>query len=216
MQAGDGMRAARLPPHLEVDLDEWRPWHDNSCRLPVNQDTRLNAIRHSFYEEAIAGRAEQGRQIRVTTYVLASRGVDVEGTHHALTEHAQRMDWRLGGLRFTDKYVSRPDDARPAFNEACRYAAAGFVDGILTPDRAALTPSDEAYEAYLRWLHDRLSFVAFLPTTSQRLPSSSTPIGLRSRDGQESSKRSSCPATLRPMAPGRHHHIRNIRANQWS
>lgn len=160
------MRAHRLVPHLKDDPDEWRPWYDNTPRLRLNQDSRLNSIRHGFYEEAISARVEQGRQVRVTTYVLAPRGADAEGVHAALAAHAESLGWRIGAERFTDVPANGRDDARPAFSAACRYAASGFVDGVLTLDRAMVTPNHEAYEAYLRWLHDRLSFLAFVPPAS--------------------------------------------------
>ncbi|WP_455357169.1 recombinase family protein [Streptomyces sp. SYSU K217416] len=151
-----------LVPHDEIDPDEWHPWRDNSPRLRPTASTRLSALHRSFFE-AVAARP----QIKVTTYVLTQRGENAESAHQALAEHAESLGWRLGSERFTDEWQGGPADARPAFNEACRYAAAGFAHGILAPDRSALAPSDEAYESYLRWLHDRLSFIAFLPAAAQ-------------------------------------------------
>lgn len=184
------MRVPRLVPHLEYDPDEWRPWCDNAPRLRPSSSSRLSALRRSYYEEGVAARTQQGRQVKVTTYVLATIGTDVDAAHEALGAYAVHMGWRVGTQTFTDEPPGGPTEARPAFNEACRYAASGFVDGILALARSTLTPSDEAYESYLRWLHDRLSFIAFAPppVASPHTSPLLAPVGSGSRDGQEPSK----------------------------
>ncbi|MET8518248.1 hypothetical protein [Streptomyces sp. NPDC005077] len=187
------MSAPRLVPHLQDDPDEWRPWYDNAPRLRLSSSSRLSALRRSFYEEGIAAQAEQGRRVKVATYVLAGIGTDVDAMHQALGVYAGRMGWRVSTQSFTDDPRGCPPEARPAFRAACRYAASGFADGVLALDRFALPSSDEAYESWLRWLHDRMSFIAFAPLaiagpqTSQLL----APAGSGGRDDQEPSTGSS-------------------------
>ncbi|MFJ2818517.1 hypothetical protein [Streptomyces sp. NPDC087294] len=129
--------------------------------------TRLGALRRTFYDEALDFVSARGRLVRVATYVATDPAVSAEPQHDALTTYAEQvMGWRLGAQRFTD-HVRRDEHActRPELSRACQYAGTGRVDGILTAGRASL-PSDDVYEVYLRWLHDRLAFIAFSQISS--------------------------------------------------
>ncbi|MGY4934836.1 hypothetical protein ACWD7T_27740 [Streptomyces sp. 900116325] len=198
------MMAPRLVPHLQDDPDDWGPWYDNAPRLRLSSSARLSALRRSFYDEGIAAQAAQGRRVKVATYVLAGIGTDVDAMHQALGVYAGRMGWRVSTQSFTDDPRGCPPEARPAFRAACRYAASGFADGVLALDRFALPPSDEAYESWLRWLHDRMSFIAFAPLAIATPQTSLllAPSGSGGRDDQEPSTGSSGIATARAMAPG--------------
>ncbi|MFE6335228.1 hypothetical protein ACFVOK_18720 [Streptomyces sp. NPDC057798] len=103
-----------------------------------------------------------GRRIRVTTVVFAGPGVDAGATHTLLGPYARDRGWDVHRERFTDEPSRGPLRTRPQFNTACRRAGSGFVDGVLTTDRGAMPSTDEAYEAYLRWLHRHYAFIAFL------------------------------------------------------
>ncbi|RPK32434.1 hypothetical protein EES39_38770 [Streptomyces sp. ADI92-24] len=150
-------------PDVEVDA-EW-PYYDRAPRERLSAGSRLAALRRGFYENALSAVAKD-RQVRVTTYVLAGPGIDAGATHALLAEFADGRGWRLCRGCFTDRprLGPVPAGARPEFYRACRAAGAGFVDGILTTSRQAMPASDDAYEGYLRWLHDRFTFIAYLPT----------------------------------------------------
>ncbi|MYW67168.1 hypothetical protein GTY65_24315 [Streptomyces sp. SID8379] len=136
-------------------------WKPPQARFRPTTDARLNALRHSFYGDAIAA-LKPGRAVTVTTYVLASPGVDVDATHELLGRHARDRGWTVHRDRFTDTPVNGPLPIRPQFNLACRHAGAGFATGVLAVGRAAMPSTDETYESYLHWLHSRCAFIAFL------------------------------------------------------
>jgi hypothetical protein len=156
----------RLQPVPADELDEpWLWWKPAEPRFRMTADARLSALRRSVFGDAMAG-VKPGRPIRVTTYVFAAPGVDVDATHALLGRHARDRGWAVHRERFTDEPPGGPLPIRPQFNIACRRAGSGFVDGVLTTDRGAMPSTDEAYEAYLRWLHRHTVFVAFMqPTT---------------------------------------------------
>ncbi|MET8807903.1 hypothetical protein [Streptomyces sp. NPDC004546] len=118
-------------------------------------------MRRSIFEDALAA-VKPGRPIKVSTYVFAGRGTDPDAVHALLAEHARDRGWVVHRARFTDEPTDGPLPARPQFNLACRHAGSGFVDGVLAIDRGAMPTTDEAYEAYLRWLHRHYAFIAFL------------------------------------------------------
>lgn len=153
-------------------MDEDWPWSDlEAPRHRLSTGSRLTALRRSFLDSALSAIARD-RPIRVSTYVLASSGTDVVAAHTLLSEHAAGRGWRVHREHFTDQPPGgpTPTDVRPGFNLACRHAGAGFVDGILATSREALPPSDDAYEHYLRWLHDRFAFIAYSQPTVEGTP----------------------------------------------
>ncbi|MFD9394165.1 hypothetical protein ACFWBB_26535 [Streptomyces sp. NPDC060000] len=151
------MRLQLVP---DDEIDDWDPWRPSAPRLRPSASSRLNALRRSFYEDALSA-IGPGRPIRVATYVFAARGVDVDAAHAMLAEHARDRGWTVHRDRFTDEPTGGPLPARPQFNRACRHAGSGFADGVLASGRGAMPTTDEAYESYLRWLRDRYAFLAF-------------------------------------------------------
>ncbi|MFC9931694.1 hypothetical protein [Streptomyces sp. NPDC127190] len=121
-------------------------------------------MRRSVYEDALAA-IRAGRPVKVSTYVFATPGVDVDATHRLLAEHARDRGWVVHRERFTDEPTAGTAPSRPQFHLACRHAGSGFVDGVLAVGREAMPSTDEAYEAYLRWLHRHYSFIAFQQQT---------------------------------------------------
>ncbi len=155
----------RLRPVTLDEIDEPRWWWTRpEPRFRPTPDARLSALRRSVYDDALAAiRAE--RPVKVSTYVFATPGLDVHATHRLLAEHARDRGWVVHRECFTDEPTAGPVPARPQFNRACRHAGSGFVDGLLAVGREAMPSTDEAYEAYLRWLHRHYSFIAFLQPT---------------------------------------------------
>ncbi|MFI7415349.1 hypothetical protein ACIBU0_42615 [Streptomyces sp. NPDC049627] len=152
----------RLQPVPADELDEpWLWWRPAEPRWRPTLDARLSSLRRTVFDDAVAA-VKPGRPIKVTTYVFAGPGVDADATHTLLERHARDRGWAVHREHFTDEPMDGPIPARPQFNIACRRAGSGFVDGVLTTDRAAMPSTDEAYEAYLRWLHRHNAFVAFL------------------------------------------------------
>ncbi|MFI9772901.1 hypothetical protein ACIHJG_39625 [Streptomyces sp. NPDC052415] len=152
----------RLRPVRTDEIDEpWLWWRSVEPRLRPTVDSRLSTLRRTVYGDAIAA-VKPGRRIRVTTYVFAGPGVDADATHTLLGRYARDRGWDVHRERFTDDPSGGPLLTRPQFNTACRRAGSGFVDGVLTTDRGAMPSTDEAYEAYLRWLHRHYAFIAFL------------------------------------------------------
>lgn len=154
----------RLRPVSADELDEpcfW--WTPEEPRFRPTPDSRLSALRRTIFEDALAA-ISSGRPIKVSTYVFAGRGVDVDDTHALLAEHARERGWIVHRERFTDEPMGGPLPIRPQFNLACRHAGSGFVDGVVAIDRNAMPSTDEAYEAYLHWLH-RHHFITFLQPT---------------------------------------------------
>ncbi|NEA20200.1 hypothetical protein [Streptomyces halstedii] len=145
----------------EVD-DDWPFRSRGEPRLRPSAGSRLAAVRRAFYESAFAA-IGTGREARVATYVRAVPGTDVEAAHALLAQYTQEQRWRVSRERFTDPPAGLPPGRRPALIGACRHAGSGYADGILVSDRTALPAADETYESYLRWLHDRFAFIAFLP-----------------------------------------------------
>ncbi|MFB7511163.1 hypothetical protein [Streptomyces broussonetiae] len=156
----------QLVPADELD-EPWLRWRLPEPRLRPTPDSRLSALRRSVFENALAA-IKPGRSVKVTTYVFADRGVDTDGAHALLTEHARDRGWIVHRERFTDESTGGPASARPQFNLACRRAGSGFVDGVLAMGRDAMPSTDEAYEAYLHWLHRHHAFIAFLQPTTGR------------------------------------------------
>ncbi|WP_128378544.1 hypothetical protein [Streptomyces cavernae] len=155
----------RLQPVPVDELDEPRLWwRPTEPRFRPTIDSRLDALRRSVFEDALAA-IKPGRPIKVSTYVLASHGVDVDATHALLGVHARYRGWVVHRERFTDEPTGGPLSAQPQFHLACRLAGSGFVDGVLAIDRTAMPCTDEAYEAYLHWLHCHYAFIAFLQPT---------------------------------------------------
>ncbi|MEV5880668.1 hypothetical protein AB0L75_42155 [Streptomyces sp. NPDC052101] len=152
----------RLQPVPADELDEpWLRWRTGEPRFRPTPDGRLTALRRSVFEDAVAA-VKPGRPIKVTTYVFADRGVDADGVHALLAEHARDRGWVVHRERFTDGRTGCPASARPQFYLAVRRAGSGFVDGVLAMGRDAMPSTDEAYEAYLHWLHCHHAFIAFL------------------------------------------------------
>ncbi|WP_406414735.1 hypothetical protein OG923_33940 (plasmid) [Streptomyces halstedii] len=144
--------------------DDWPFLGRREPHRPLGAGSRLAAVRRTLYESALAA-IGTGREARVATYVRADPGTDVEAAHALLAKYAQEQRWRVSRERFTDRPAAFPLDTRAALIGACRYAGSGYADGILASDRTALPAADETYESYLRWLHDRCAFIAFLPPT---------------------------------------------------
>ncbi|MGW4086949.1 hypothetical protein ACWEGS_28355 [Streptomyces sp. NPDC004822] len=153
------MRLQLVPPD---EIDEPRLWwRPQEPRLRPTTDSRLCALRQHVLGDALAA-VKPGRAVRVATYVYAAPGVDAEATHTLLGRYARDRGWAVHREHFTDEPTGGPIAVRPQFNTACRRAGSGFVDGVLAPDRGAMPSADEAYEAYLHWLHRHYAFVAFL------------------------------------------------------
>ncbi|MEV8544442.1 hypothetical protein [Streptomyces sp. NPDC051572] len=155
----------RLRPVPADEIEE--PWLWRQSTGPwfrPTSDARLSDLRRSVFGDAVAG-IKPGRPIRVNTYVFAAPGVDVDATHNLLGQYARDRGWAVHRERFTDVPTGGSLPIRPQFNIACRRAGSGFVDGVLTTDRGAMPSTDEAYEAYLRWLHRHAAFVAFSKPT---------------------------------------------------
>ncbi|MEU0744777.1 hypothetical protein, partial [Streptomyces sp. NPDC006134] len=151
----------RLRPVPADELEEpllW--WESSEPRYRPTTDARLTALRRAVFEHAISA-IKPGRPVKVTTYVIASPGVDADAVHTLLGQYARDRGWVVHRERFTDISTGGPPLARPQFNLACRHAGSGFVDGVLTTGRQAMPSTDEAYEAYLRWLHRHHAFLAF-------------------------------------------------------
>ncbi|HBF84939.1 MAG TPA: hypothetical protein DD420_34935 [Streptomyces sp.] len=150
-----------LVPPDEID-DDW-PFRDRGQpRQRLSAGSRLAAIRRTLYESALSA-IGTGRAPRVTTYVCAAPGTDADAAHAVLARYAEARQWRLSREHFTDGPTTLPLEPRPAFIRACRYAGSGYADGILACDRTAMPAADETYESYLRWLHSRCAFIAYLP-----------------------------------------------------
>ncbi|MFI5990260.1 hypothetical protein ACIBAC_00200 [Streptomyces sp. NPDC051362] len=149
----------RLQPVPADELEaSW--WRRNEPRFRLTDEARLSALRRSVFTDAV-DLVKPGRPIKVTTYVFAAGGVDVDAMHTLLGQHARDRGWAVDRERFTDKPVRGPLPIRPQFHSACRRASCGYVDGVLTTGRNAMPSNVEAYEAYLRWLHRHGAFVAF-------------------------------------------------------
>ncbi|MGW1728900.1 hypothetical protein ACWCQK_39305 [Streptomyces sp. NPDC002306] len=152
----------RLQPVPPDELEESRPWWNPAePRFRMTPDARLSALHRSVFGSAIAA-VKPGRPVKVTAYVFAAPGVDIDATHTLLGQHARDRGWSVHREHFTDQPMSGSLPVRPQFNIACRRAGSGFVDGVLTTGRGAMPSTDEAYEAYLRWLQRHNVFVAFL------------------------------------------------------
>jgi hypothetical protein len=149
-------------PAEELRREFWRGTPEP--RFRPTSDARLSALRRSVFEDAVAA-VKRDRPIRVTTYVVAGPGVDVDATHDLLERHARDRGWAVYREHFTDEPAGGPLSAQPQFNLACRRAGSGYVDGVLATARNAMPSTDEAYEAYLRWLHRHHAFIAFLQPT---------------------------------------------------
>jgi hypothetical protein len=152
----------RLQPVPADEIDEpllW--WQSTGPRFRPTPNSRLDFLRRSVFDHAMTA-VRPGRPIKVTTYVLAGRGVDVDATHALLAESARNRGWVVHQERFTEEPADGPLPARPQFNLACRHAGSGFVDGVLATDRGAMPSTDEAYEAYLHWLRRHYAFITFL------------------------------------------------------
>lgn len=155
----------RLQPVPPDELDWPRPWWmPKEPRFRPTPDARLSALRRSVFDDALSA-IKPGRPIRVSTYVFAGSGVDVDATHALLAQNARDRGWAVHRERFTDDPTGGPLPVRPQFNLACRHAGSGFVDGVLAMDRGAMPSTDEAYEAYLHWLRRHHAFIAFLQPT---------------------------------------------------
>ncbi|WP_158692945.1 recombinase family protein [Streptomyces roseochromogenus] len=158
----------RLQPVPADELDEsWLRWRPVEPRFRPTPGGRLTALRRSVFENALAA-IKPGRPIKVTTYVFADLGVDTDGTHALLAEHARERGWSVDRERFTDEPTGGSASTRPQFNLAVRRAGSGFVDGVLALGRDSMPSTDEAYEAYLHWLHRHYAFIAFLQPTTGR------------------------------------------------
>ncbi|MFJ2419172.1 hypothetical protein [Streptomyces brevispora] len=174
-----------IPPD-EIE-DGWP--HYGRPRMRLTSGARLSNLRWHFYDSAMA-RIAKGRPVRVATYVPATPGTDPAAVHARLAKVADDREWRVHRITYTDCPGKDPttapysDEGRPALDRACGAARGGFVDGILTTGRQAIPASDDVYEQYLRWLHDRCAFVAFpsswfqwpalLPTYSISTPKGTT------------------------------------------
>ncbi|MET9776169.1 hypothetical protein ABZ023_18245 [Streptomyces sp. NPDC006367] len=160
----------RLRPVLDDEIDEPLWWMQSTePRFRPTSDARLSDLRRSIYDAALAA-IPSDRPVRVSTYVFADPGVDADATHLRLERHAHDRGWLVHRKRFTDAPARGPLPAHPQFNRACRHAGAGYVDGVLAVDRSAMPSTDEAYEAYLRWLQRHCAFLAFLQPTSGGAP----------------------------------------------
>ncbi|WP_328373273.1 hypothetical protein OG800_49995 (plasmid) [Streptomyces sp. NBC_00445] len=154
-----------LQPVPADEFDEsWLWWRPRDARFRPTPHARLNALRRSVFDDALAA-IKPGRRIKVSTYVFADRGVDVDAAHALLKQHARERGWIVHRECFTDEPTGDLLPVRPQFNLACRHAGGGFVDGVLAIDRGAMPSTDEAYEAYLRWLHRHRAFIAVLQPT---------------------------------------------------
>ncbi|MGQ4409368.1 hypothetical protein ACN6K8_000269 [[Kitasatospora] papulosa] len=157
-----------IVPVDEID-DDWPPYDREVPRRRMSAGSRLAALRRSFFESAVSTIAPH-RPIRVSTYVLAGPGFDIDAEHALLGEFAEGRHWRVHHECFTDQTPGSPTlaDKRPEFNRACRHAGAGFVDGILMTNRDAMPAADDAYEHILHWLHDRRAFIAYGQPTPRK------------------------------------------------
>lgn len=160
----------RLRRILSDEIEEPRLWWESEePRFRPTTHSRLSALRRQIYDDAIAA-IPASRPVKVSTYVFADHGLDVDATHDLLAETARSRGWHVHRERFTDTSTSGPLRTRPQFNLACRHAGSGFVDGVVTTGREAMPSTDEAYEAYLRWLQRHYTFITFLPLPFRRTP----------------------------------------------
>ncbi|MET8717359.1 hypothetical protein ABZV52_29785 [Streptomyces sp. NPDC004735] len=154
------------------DLDNvWLGLSTEAPRHRPSASHRLTALRRNYLDSALSA-IRQDRAVRVSTYVLALPGTDIDATHALLDEFARARGWHRHRQRFVEQPAAGPTPVavRPEFSQACRHAGAGFVDGILTTNRAAMPDSDDLYEHHLHWLHDRCAFIAYAQPAPHRPP----------------------------------------------
>ncbi|MFG2632195.1 hypothetical protein [Streptomyces sp. NPDC048473] len=146
----------------EVDPDDWQ--YEGPPRIRPNPGNRLAALRRSFYDESVAARKSRGRQVCITTYVLAQDRSTIETSCGELLVYARHMGWRTARRHFTDVLRDTPaGDTQPSLSDAVRYVGCGYAHGILMLGRSSIASIDDEYEALLHWLHIRCSFIAFIP-----------------------------------------------------
>ncbi|MFE9723599.1 hypothetical protein ACFYQ5_08380 [Streptomyces sp. NPDC005794] len=158
-----------VPDHETADD---RPYYARKTpRRRSSPNGRLTALRCGFLENVLSAIAKS-RPIKVCTYVLATPGTDVDGTHARLGKYAAERGWRVHGEHFTDQLIggSTQTDVQPEFDKACSLAGGGFLDGILSTGREAMPVGDDTYENCLRWLNDHYAFIAYPKPTSEGTP----------------------------------------------
>jgi hypothetical protein len=129
-------------------------------RVPANQGARLDALRRTVYEEAMANR-EKGA-VSVVLYALTTVGKNPDEALSRAKAYADQMGWRTANVLFDDCGMTAPA-TRDGWRKAIDHVAGGYAHGILTVNRSAVGASDSEYEQVLQWLRLRVVFLAHVP-----------------------------------------------------
>ncbi|MGW1801563.1 hypothetical protein ACWCQN_38010 [Streptomyces sp. NPDC001984] len=126
----------------------------------------LEELRRDYMLQIISGAVGRASPLRVAPYVLAHTVAERRDDLALIESYAvDEMGWQVTACSFADAGQPPPLERRRGFEEAWRYAAQGFADGILAIARPAITTDAEAYARVLDRLYSRRLFLAFLPGT---------------------------------------------------
>ncbi|MFF7130450.1 hypothetical protein [Streptomyces sp. NPDC008240] len=124
----------------------------------------LEELRRDYMLQIISDAVGRGSTLRVVPYVLAHTVAERrEGLALIKAYAVDEMGWQVTGRSFADGGQPPPLECRRGFEEAWRYAAQGFADGILAIARPAIATDAEAYAGVLNLLYSHRLFLAFLP-----------------------------------------------------
>lgn len=140
----------------------WNSWYPGGEGLRVAADPRrrLMYLRQNMLNEATHALRLNGRTPRVALYVCTrSSALDAEEQFALLGAVAVRRAMRVGA-EFTDGHGPIAVEQRTGLLRALTQVRRGFVDGILCPDFAHISPHLEEYEQVLRTTSQRRWFVA--------------------------------------------------------
>ncbi|MEU6760359.1 recombinase family protein [Streptomyces sp. NPDC046685] len=140
----------------------WNSWYsgDEGLRVAADPHRRLMYLRQNMLNEATHALRRNGRTPRVALYVCTrSSAPDAEQQFAVLRAVAVRRAMRVGAA-FTDGHGPSAVERRTGLLEALSQVRQGFVDGILCPDFAHISPDLQEYEQVLRTTAQRRWFVA--------------------------------------------------------
>ncbi|MCF3101000.1 hypothetical protein IPZ58_05345 [Streptomyces roseoverticillatus] len=150
---------ALLTDTLTDECDSWM--HPLSTTRTVAPKTNwLAARRRTIFESAIKTCGTRG--VKVVAYELTTIYESPEPALDAIRAYVHEQEWTLVDT-CTDREGMTAPAIRRGWLEARRLVAGGFVTGIVTVSRSAISTADKEYENELAWLETHRAFLAHLP-----------------------------------------------------
>ncbi|WP_328965695.1 hypothetical protein [Streptomyces virginiae] len=140
----------------------WNSWDlgGEGLRVTADPHRRLMYLRQNMLNEATHALRRNGRTPRVALYVCTrSSALDAEEQFALLRAVAVRRAMRVGA-EFTDGHRPIAVEQRTGLLKALTQVRQGYVDGILCPGFAHISPHLDEYERVLRTTAERRWFVA--------------------------------------------------------